>query len=467
MIGGALSGRLSYLKRLGYSVGRNKEAGDGAYKKLVLFISENSELILASSLALTVRVLGALSSFALSVILARKLGASEAGLYFIAFNLIVFLAAASRCGFDDVLLRLISVSSSQGSWDKVKGYAIASSMVTLLVSASIAVSLYFFSDNVAIHVYGKPELGPTIRAMCPAIVGLALLTLSSVCLQSLGHVVSSILILNILVNLALSLTIGMGLCGSSMSSATFLSIFCTCTALIGFMLFRKYIVNEKPLIFFDIIGAWRDIQGPAVYLWIVLVLSQFVLLVGQFFSGMYASPSEAAYFAVAQRSAMLVSFVLMAVNLVVAPKFARLYGSNDIAGIKRLAITSTKLMLVAATPISAVMFFYPEQVLSLFGNGFEKGATLLKILIIGQFFSVASGSVVYILLMSGGERELRNIIFFVAPFSVFITYLCTVSMGVVGSAVGSSLTLIVQSFIAVYYVNNRFGFNTLKVWSKH
>jgi O-antigen/teichoic acid export membrane protein len=435
-------------------------------EKLKQFISANSNLIVTSSLALFVRVLGALSSFVLSVIIARKLGPEEAGLYFIAFNLIVMLSAFSRCGFDDVLLRMVSVSSSQGLWNKVKGYVITSSAITFLIATLVAMTLYFLSEIVAIHVYSKPELSDTIRAISPAIIGLALLTLGSVCLQSLGRVVHSIFILNILVNLSLSLVVGIGFSVSSVSSATALSIFCICTAVVGFLLFSRYMASVGPLRIAHIIDAWCEIKRPAAYLWVVLVLSQFVLLVGQFFSGMYATPSEAAYFAVAQRSAMLVSFVLMAVNLVVAPQFARLYGCNDIDGIKRLAITSTKLMLVAATPMSAAMYCYPTLVLSLFGADFEAGAKLLQILVVGQFFSVASGSVVYILLMSGGERELRKIIFFVAPFSVFATFIFTISMGVIGSAIGSSLTLIVQSFIAVYYVNKRFGFNTLKIWTK-
>jgi len=443
-----------------------KEVMIQAYKKVKEFMSDNSELIFASSVALIVRVVGALSSFVLSIILARKLGAAESGLYFIAFNLIVLLSAVSRCGFDDVLLRLVSVSSSDRAWSKVKGYVVTAAVITLFVSGFVAILLYTYADFVAEYVYGKPALSSTIRAISPAIAGLALLTLSSVSLQSLGRVVSSIFILNILVSLSLSVSLLFGFAEDSISSAAALSVFCMCTALIGFGFFYKCIDSDSHSTISHIIDAWSELKRPAALLWIVLVLSQFVLLVGQFFSGVYATPSESAYFAVAQRSAMLVSFVLMAVNLVVAPRFARLYGSNDIDGIRRLAITSTRLILAAAAPISVLMFIYPEHVLSLFGDDFKNGATILQILIVGQFFSVASGSVVYILLMSGGEKDLRNIVFFMAPFSVLVTFAFTSAMGVIGSAIGASLTLIVQGFLAVYYVNIRFGFNTLKIWVK-
>ena len=47
--------------------------------------------------------------------------------------------------------------------------------------------------------------------------------------------------------------------------------------------------------------------------------------------------------------------------------------------------------------------------MSIFGKGFIGGIWLLRILAIGQFINAVTGSVGYILTMSGHEKDIRNI----------------------------------------------------------
>ena len=210
--------------------------------------------------------------------------------------------------------------------------------------------------------------------------------------------------------------------------------------------------------------SFRSMLASAWPLWIVLLMTQLIQWTGQFVGGAYLPPEEIAQLAVAQRTAMLVSFILMAVNMVVAPRFAALHAAGNMEGLRDMALTAVRLMALGATPVVAVMLVFPGFLMSLFGEGFSGGTVLLQVLAVGQFVNVLTGSVGYLLSMSGHERDLRNTLLIVAPVSVAVTFVLVPIYGALGAALSTALAVGVQNLLAVYWVKRRLGFNTLAVW---
>jgi len=160
----------------------------------------------------------------------------------------------------------------------------------------------------------------------------------------------------------------------------------------------------------------------------------------------------------------LASFVLIAVNLVVAPRFAALHREGDMAGLESLAILSVKLIGVLALPVIGVMLIFPSWLMELFGEDFASGALLLQILAVGQFINAITGSVGYLLMMSGHERDMRNVTVISGSTALILTWLLTIGFGATGNAVGTAIAVATQNLLAVYFVKKRLGFNTLAVW---
>jgi O-antigen/teichoic acid export membrane protein len=102
---------------------------------------------------------------------------------------------------------------------------------------------------------------------------------------------------------------------------------------------------------------WRELFASCGPLWIVVIMSQMVQWSGQFMAGAYVSSDALAQLAVAQRTAMLSSFILIAVNLVVAPRFANLYRNNDMLALENLAIKSVKLIYLPCLSLAGCLFF--------------------------------------------------------------------------------------------------------------
>ncbi|NVK40758.1 MAG: oligosaccharide flippase family protein [Oceanospirillaceae bacterium] len=423
---------------------------------------ESRALAWDTLIALVVRLVGAGSSFFMSLVIARALGAQEAGYFLLAFSIITFLAALSRAGLDNVVLRHTGAAAPDGDMLRVRLLMRRSLLLAGGLSLLIAGLLILLAEPVALYVFNKPELGPVLRLMAPGLVGLALFTLVAMSLQGLRRVIASVSTVNILANLLLITALLSLPLGSAASASATYSTAAILTLLVGLGLWWratsvKTDTAHEPLV-------WRDILSPALPLWIVLIMTQLIQWSAQFIAGAQVAPEQLAQLAVAQRTAMLTSFVLMAVNLVVAPRFAAMHGKGDLDGMRRVALTSVRLMLLAATPVLAVMVFLPDWLMRLFGEEFAAGASLLRILAIGQFVNVATGSVGYLLSMTGHEKDLRNSLLIAAPLSIVLSLWLIPTYGAIGAAVATAMAIASQNLLAVFWVRRRLGFNTLAIW---
>jgi len=176
--------------------------------------------------------------------------------------------------------------------------------------------------------------------------------------------------------------------------------------------------------------------------------------------GALEDSASVARYHVAGRTALLIGFVLIAVNSIAAPKFASLHAQGETGALERVARQTSRLMVATALPIAAVFAIWPEVVLRLFGSEFTAAGPLLRILAIGQFFSSAMGSVSNLLLMTGHERDFRNICLVGSTLSVVGSYVAIGRFGEMGAAWISCGTLILINVLAGLMVRHRLGFRS-------
>ena len=422
--------------------------------KKILEDADNRELLVGSFFALFIRILGAISGFVATFSIARYLGATESGYYFLAFSVVTVLAAFSRVGLDNTVLRYTGASAELSVNTTSK-----SILLILLVSSISTVALFCIAPYLAKQLFSKPELAPVLRYMSLGVVGLSALTIASMALQGLRRVSASIFVLNIAVNLLLILSLYAISDLSAIQLAGVYALSSILVSVVGFIFFYLFRprVHQIPITWCELIASC----GP---LWIVVIMSQMVQWSGQFMAGAYVSSEALAQLAVAQRTAMLNSFILVAVNLVVAPRFASLYRVNDMAALERLAIKSVKLISFFALPIIGGMLIFPSFLMSLFGAEFAEGAVLLQILAVGQFINTITASVGFLLIMSGHERDMRNVTLISGFSAMSLAWFLTAQFGIIGAATGTAIAVATQNVLAVYFVKKRLGFNPLAVW---
>ena len=186
----------------------------------------------------------------------------------------------------------------------------------------------------------------------------------------------------------------------------------------------------------------------------------------QLLSVFFLSPEEIASFSVSRRISLLVSFILIAVNLIQAPRFAKAFANEELKEIDRLALISGKVLILVAVTVFVFVCFFSEYILGLFGEEYKKDRILLLILMLGQCVNVVTGSVMFILNMTNNERSVLNVTLFMAPVAVLLTVFFSSNYGLLGVAIVTSFLISVQNLTYVYIVKKRLGFNTLNIFRK-
>lgn len=121
------------------------------------------------------------------------------------------------------------------------------------------------------------------------------------------------------------------------------------------------------------------------------------------------------------------------------------------------------MMVVLALPVLLTFVLVPGFVMGLFGPEFEVGASVLVILALGQFVNVSTGSVGFVLIMTGRERMARNNAAVAAGVNIVLQVLLIPRFGAVGAAIATAVSVALLNLTAAYLVHRSLGIWTLPV----
>lgn len=178
----------------------------------------------------------------------------------------------------------------------------------------------------------------------------------------------------------------------------------------------------------------------------------------------YLTESDFAFFSSALRTSLLVSFILMAANLVVAGKFAEHYAKGEMEKVNRLALQSSRILVGIALPLLLLLIFFADIIMQLFGSEYIEGSSALIIMALGQTINVATGATNYLLSMCGQEKELRKILLITFAIAIASALILTPIYGVIGAACANAIAVASQNLLATHYVKKHLGFNGLNLF---
>lgn len=430
--------------------------------KVKQFISRdtaNKELLSESVIAFFIRSLSALVAFAVNVVIGRYLGAVESGYFFLALSLITILTTFCRMGSENIMLRYISIHYARGENNEMQSIVLLLLKRTFLFSLVITPILVFSSHIIATLFFKQPALENTLIWMglsTPFFTGYMLLSYSFQGIKKVSH--SVVMQGTLLSFLLIICTIIFSPEYSSQLSVIYF-LLSVVTFITGYIVWRK-ITQGHAVTYTNKAEVIKESRP----LWTVAILQQCIQWGGQFVAGIYVKPEHLAQLAVAQRTSMLISFVLLAVNLVSAPRFASYYHANEIEKLKRYVTNTTRLLVVISLPLVIVILLFAPQIMELFGKDFRDGSMLLRILALGQFVSMVSGSVGYLLMMSGHQKDMRNINIINGILAIILYVVLIPPYGAMGAAIATAIAVASQNLMAVRQVKKRIGINTLTIW---
>lgn len=178
-------------------------------------------------------------------------------------------------------------------------------------------------------------------------------------------------------------------------------------------------------------------------------------------AGWFLTDAGLGLFKSAQQTGMLIAFILVVINAIFPPRFAALYRQGKHAELSRLAQRGALLGIAISAPLLLVCMLFPEWVLHWFGEEFRQGAPLLRVIALAQMVNVATGSVGFLLNMTGHERLMRNIALGCNTLGLLGFWILIPLLGPMGAALALAFVLVCQNLAALVFVWRMLGIWTL------
>jgi O-antigen/teichoic acid export membrane protein len=159
---------------------------------------------------------------------------------------------------------------------------------------------------------------------------------------------------------------------------------------------------------------------------------------------------------IAIQGAALVEISLTIVGVVLAPRISALYVRGRHKDLQTLITNGARAALVVALPIAIVFAAMGKEMLILvFGPEYSKAYPPLLILIGGQLFNVAAGSVGTVLNMTGHERDTTRGLMIAAVCSFILNLILIPPFGMIGAAIAAASGLVIWNLLLTWFVYRR------------
>ena len=169
----------------------------------------------------------------------------------------------------------------------------------------------------------------------------------------------------------------------------------------------------------------------------------------------YEGFDQIAYYSVSVKLAMLTTLALMSVNIVIAPRIAEIYENQKMQNLQTLIKHSTRIIFLISICVISVLFFFSEEILGLFGQGYVIANNALLFLLAAQFFNAVSGPGAIYLNMTGRQKTLNKILVSALIINISLNFYLIPIQGINGAAIATLVSLIIWNTIATVLIYSR------------
>jgi len=423
-----------------------------------------SEILRGSTIAFVLKGIGAVLSFLVSVYVARILGAGDAGIFFLTATIIFIVANLGRFGLDNVVIRSVSSHASTGSWIGIKEVFISSLLIIITITGLLSILVFILAEPISIYIFNKPQLIEPLKWMSIRIMPISIITLISESLRGLKKIGLSQMIENIwtpvIAIILLSTMTYYHTPGGIAIIWDMVALTVMCIAILVWWMTTKQPKKVHSTISF------RPLLKSGYPLFLVAGLALIISWSSTIFLGIFGESRDVGIFNAAIRTANLMNFLLVSVNVIAAPKFAELFHKNDLKGLKDTAQDSTRLIFWFSLPIFILVLIFSKTIMGIFGEQFQSGYKILMILVGAQYINVSTGSVGYLLMMCGHEKLLRNNTLIIAAINILMCFYFIPKFGILGAAIVSAISLMMQNIISLVLVRKKLNFWTIPILEK-
>ena len=433
-----------------------------------------SELFKGFGVSFFLRFGGLIAGYALTLVIANLFGAKGLGDYVLAITVLRLFTLLAKLGLDTTSIRFIASFASQEKWTSIFHFRKQAVIMLSFTSIFGSLIMYSFAEPIGNLINANINF---IKLNAFFVMPMVFFMLHYQSLRGLKRIAEFSFFYRMSQSLFSVITI---IILFQFITSEEVPIYAYLTSIIivsvlSYLSFRYWLKNrshgkesaEKEIMSYSTL---LKVSIPLMFAQSVQFIMIWIdkLMLGAIdtpnvLSGVSTNASEVGIYHTAFKLSMFAAVSLMSINSIASPKFAEMFGKNDIDGLKKVVHQSTKMIFWSSVPLVVIFFIFPEFFLGLFGEEFKVGVTAFIFLSCGRLLSSFSGSVGNILQMTGHQNIYASILFFAAILNIILNLILIPEYGINGAAIASMSSLIIWNLSMVFVVKKKFGFYTFYI----
>lgn len=389
-----------------------------------------------------------------NIMIARGYGADVLGLYSASFALASLVSSIFQLGLDNAMIRYISVYRKKQETNALLGLVIFCTCIS--AGAGILGALLFLAlaRYLAVTVYDDPHLVEYLRLMAPLIPLMCIQTIWFSGLQGFKAFQWRVFSERFLPPIVLILLLGIGIFFHF--HTLYIIVATLVSTLTGticglYFLFRSITrLKNRPSLEQYEMRSWMGFAFPVLLSAIMDIIldatDTLLLLVYK------ASRLGLAEYSVSSRVSYFVSIPLISLNAIFAPTIAELHTSGERQKLADMFKIVTKWTITFSLPLFLLSALLSRSLLAISGDQLVPGWPVLVALALGQMINAATGSVGYMLIMTGHQRVTFINTSTALVVNIVLGIILTPRYGVLGTAISTGVAEMVVNIVRLTQV---------------
>jgi O-antigen/teichoic acid export membrane protein len=394
------------------------------------------------------------------IFIARYFGPGDYGLFSLGIAVVGFVGVFGSLGFGAGVTRYISYYKSKNIEAKIKGVVVFSLSAVGSVSIVLGGILFLLSQKIAVIIFHNHELAILLKILA---ISIPFATLSSILNASFEgfqeikyRVYTERVILNLLKLFLIVLfgVFGFGVVGIVLgyTLATVLTFF------IAFYFLETRVFSLRKTV--KSLHIRMELLAFSLPLMLAGFLSTIMARIDTVMLGFFKSAVEVGIYNAAIPTAQILYIATSSLSVLFLPVITELYANGQKKPLELVYKTVTKWTFYINLPIVFIMVVFPFHLLNLmFGRDYMEGSLTLSILALGFFLGTISFAPQYLLTMAKRTRSIFIISIGATLINVTLNFTLIPIYGIVGAAMATTGTYLVNSILLISYSWRIMGFS--------
>ena len=407
--------------------------------------------------AFSIRIVSAALAFISQIILARSMGEFEYGIFVFVWVFIIIAGNLSCLGFHTVVIRFVPEYNAHNDQSHIRGLTVTARIFAMVLATIIGVI------GVAIVVYFENKIPDYY--LVPIVLGICALPMIA-----LGDVLDGTSRANSWPVIALSPTyiirpcliivfvLGSLLFGLQPTAkiALLAAILASYITTLGqfVVVTRKLRARYAPGVRQWELKKWITVAFPIFIIegFYYLLTNADVIIVGFFLE-----PEKVAVYFAAAKTMALVHFIYFAVKAGAAPKFSAMVAENKMVELDSFAKQTARWTLLPTILIGALVLLLGRFLLSMFGEGFIIGHTVMIILFFGILAKALIGPGEVLLTMAGKQRVCMYVYAGALASNLALNITLIPIFGIEGAALATASAMTIEAILLFIVIKSQLG----------